>query len=50
MMDKLKGTFTRNPFAKDERKVSTKVSFAGSQDLLDTLWGYYFAPGSSVPF
>ncbi len=49
MMDKLKGTFTRNPFAKDERKVSTKVTFAGNKDLLDTLWGYYFATGSYVP-
>src|SRR4051812_24985097 len=49
MMDKLRGTFTRNPFAKDERKVNTKLTFAGNQDLLDTLWGYYFATGSHVP-
>jgi hypothetical protein len=49
MMDKLRGTFTRNPFAKDERKVNTKQTFAGNQDLLDTLWGYYFATGSHVP-
>ncbi len=49
MMDKLRGAFTRNPFAKEERKVNTKLTFAGSQDLLDTLWGYYFATGSHVP-
>src|SRR6267378_5068266 len=49
MMDKLRGAFTRNPFAKDERKVNTKLTFASSQDLLDTLWGYYFATGSHVP-
>ncbi|MBR1120066.1 hypothetical protein JQ628_00970 [Bradyrhizobium lablabi] len=49
MMDKLKGTFTKNPFAKDERKVNIKLTFATNQDLLDTLWGYYFATGSNVP-
>ena len=49
MMDKLRGAFTKNPFAKDERKVSTTLTFASNQDLLDTLWGYYFATGSHVP-
>jgi hypothetical protein len=49
MMDKLRGTFTRNPFAKEERKINTKMTFASNQDLLDTLWGYYFATGSHVP-
>jgi hypothetical protein len=49
MMDKLKNTFTKNPFAKEEKKVNTTISFAGSQDLLDTLWGYYFATGSNMP-
>jgi len=49
MMDKLKTTFTKNPFGKDEKKVNTTVTFAGSQDLLDTLWGYYFATGSNMP-
>src|SRR5438876_2092390 len=49
MMDKLRGTFTSNPFAKEERKVNTKMTFASNQDLLDTLWGYYFATGSHVP-
>src|SRR3977135_2117659 len=24
-------------------------TFAGNQDLLDTLWGYYFATGSHIP-
>lgn len=49
MMDKLRGVFTRNPFAKDEKKLNTTVTYAGNQDLLDTLWGYYFATGSHVP-
>jgi hypothetical protein len=49
MMDKLRGAFTHNPFAKEEKKLDTKVTFANSQDLLDTLWGYYFATGSHVP-
>ena len=49
VMDKLKTTFTKNPFGKDEKKVNTTISFAGSQDLLDTLWGYYFATGSNMP-
>src|SRR5690349_317016 len=49
VMDKLKTTFTKNPFGKEEKKVNTTLSFAGSQDLLDTLWGYYFATGSQMP-
>jgi hypothetical protein len=49
MLDKLRGTLTRNPFAKEERKLDTKLTYATSQDLLDTLWGYYFATGSHVP-
>src|SRR5215472_12408948 len=42
MMDKIKGAFTKNPFAKDEKKLNIVQTFAGNQDLLDTLWGYYF--------
>src|SRR4051812_39687723 len=49
VMDKLRGAFTKNPFAKDERKLNTTLTFAGNQDLLDTLWGYYFATGSHAP-
>jgi hypothetical protein len=46
MLDKMRGTFTRNPFAKDDSTVRVTLSFAGNPDLLDTLWGYYFATGS----
>src|SRR6202165_2007942 len=49
MLDKLKGAFTQNPFAKDDKKLKMKQTFAGNQDLLDTLWGYYFATGSYKP-
>jgi hypothetical protein len=49
MLDKLRGVFTKNPFAKDDKKLNTALTFAGSQDLLDTLWGYYFATGSHRP-
>jgi len=49
VLDKLRGTLTRNPFAKEQRKLDTKLTYATSQDLLDTLWGYYFATGSHVP-
>jgi hypothetical protein len=49
MMDRLRGAFTRNPFAKEDKKLNTKLTFANSQDLLDTLWGYYFATGSHLP-
>jgi hypothetical protein len=49
MLDKLRGAFTQNPFAKQERKLDTKLSFAANQDLLDTLWGYYFATGAHEP-
>ncbi|MBR1278342.1 hypothetical protein [Bradyrhizobium sp. AUGA SZCCT0283] len=49
MMDKLRGAFTKSPFAKDERKLNTTLTFASNQDLLDTLWGYYFATGSHAP-
>jgi hypothetical protein len=46
MLDKMRGVFTRNPFAKDDRTVRTTLTFASNPDLLDTLWGYYFATGS----
>ncbi|HEV3447496.1 MAG TPA: hypothetical protein VG099_22840, partial [Gemmataceae bacterium] len=49
MMEKIKGVFTKNPFAKDEKKLKMQQTFAGNQDLLDTLWGYYFATGSFRP-
>src|SRR5271156_801853 len=51
MMDKIKGVFTKNPFAKDDKdkKIRMQQTFAGNQDLLDTLWGYYFATGSFRP-
>jgi hypothetical protein len=49
MLDKLRGTFTHNPFAKNDKKLNTALTFAGNQDLLDTLWGYYFATGSHLP-
>src|ERR1700716_2767556 len=49
MLDKLRGAFTKNPFAKDDSKLKMRQTFAGNQDLLDTLWGYYFATGSHVP-
>ncbi|MEH2536643.1 hypothetical protein [Bradyrhizobium sp. AZCC 1699] len=49
MMDKLRGAFTKNPFAKEERKLNTTLTLASNQDLLDTLWGYYFATGSHAP-
>jgi hypothetical protein len=49
VMDKLRGVFTKNPFAKEERKLDTTLTYAGNQDLLDTLWGYYFATGSHAP-
>ncbi len=49
MMDKLRGVFTKNPFAKDEKKLNMALTYAGNQDLLDTLWGYYFATGSHLP-
>ena len=47
--NKLRGAFTQNPFAKDEKKLTIAITYAGNQDLLDTLWGYYFATGSHVP-
>ena len=49
MFDKIRGVFTKNPFAKDDKKLKMIQTFAGNQDLLDTLWGYYFATGSHVP-
>jgi hypothetical protein len=49
MMEKIKGVFTKNPFAKEDKKLKMRQTFAGNQDLLDTLWGYYFATGSYAP-
>jgi hypothetical protein len=48
-LDKLRAAFARNPFKKEEKKLDTTLSYAGNQDLLDTLWGYYFATGSHRP-
>jgi hypothetical protein len=47
--DKLRAAFTKNPFKKEEKKLDTTLSYAGNQDLLDNLWGYYFATGSHLP-
>jgi hypothetical protein len=49
MLDKLRVVFTRNPFAKEDKKLKMAQTFASNQDLLDTLWGYYFATGSHLP-
>jgi hypothetical protein len=49
MFDKLRGVFTHNPFAKEDKKLQMTQTFASNQDLLDTLWGYYFATGSHLP-
>lgn len=49
MLDKLRHVFTHNPFAKEEKKLDMAQTFASNQDLLDTLWGYYFATGSHLP-
>ena len=49
VMDKLKGALTKNPFTKEDKKLKMRQTFAGNQDLLDTLWGYYFATGSFRP-
>ncbi|MDB5582092.1 MAG: hypothetical protein JWR80_7268 [Bradyrhizobium sp.] len=49
MLDKLRGAITRNPFAKNDKKLKMTPTFASNQDLLDTLWGYYFATGSHIP-
>jgi hypothetical protein len=49
MLEKLRGAFSKNPFAKDVKKLKMIQTFAGNQDLLDTLWGYYFATGSHEP-
>jgi len=49
MFDKMRGVFTKNPFAKEEKKLKLVQTFASNQDLLDTLWGYYFATGSHLP-
>ena len=47
--DKVSGAFKQNPFSRDKKAVHATVNFANSQDLLDTLWGYYFATGSHAP-
>jgi hypothetical protein len=49
MFDKVRDFFTHNPFAKEDRKLKLTLTFASNQDLLDTLWGYYFATGSHAP-
>jgi hypothetical protein len=48
MMEKVRGVFAK-PFTKEEKKLNTTMTYANNQDLLDTLWGYYFATGSHLP-
>jgi hypothetical protein len=48
MLDRLRNTLTRDPFAKEDKMLDIKPIFAGNQDLLDTLWGYYCATASHV--
>jgi hypothetical protein len=48
-LDKVSDTFKHNPFAKEDKVLHPKINFANNQELLDTLWGYYFATGSHVP-
>jgi hypothetical protein len=48
-LDKVTNTFKHNPFAKEDKAVHPTMNFAGNQDLLDTLWGYYFATGNHAP-
>lgn len=48
--DKVSGAFKHNPFSSDDKAVvHMTINFANSQDLLDTLWGYYFATGNHAP-
>ena len=50
MLDKLRGVFTKNPVRQGRQdKLKMAQTFASNQDLLDTLWGYYFATGSHLP-
>jgi hypothetical protein len=49
MIDRLRGVLTRNPFAKEDKTLKMALTFASNQDLLDTLWGFYFATGSHAP-
>jgi hypothetical protein len=48
--DKVSGIFSHGPFSREDKSAERKpVTFANSQDLLDVLWGYYFATGSYTP-
>ena len=47
--DKVSGAI-KHPFSKEDKDTAAKpVTFANSQELLDVLWGYYFATGSYTP-
>jgi hypothetical protein len=48
-LDKMKVALKTNPFSREDKVVHARINFANNQDLLDTLWGYYFATGSHVP-
>src|SRR4030088_2002306 len=43
MWDKVRGVFTKNPFAKDDKKLKMMQTFAGNQDQLDVLKGCFLA-------
>jgi hypothetical protein len=47
-MDKVKGFFSGETFWGSEKKAKRQVTFQSSPELIDALWGIYFATGSEA--
>ena len=48
-IDKMKGFFQGNVFFSSTKPLKRQVTFASSPELIDALWGMYYATGSEAP-
>jgi hypothetical protein len=48
-MDKVKGFFRGDMFSKSTPPAKRKITFASSPELIDILWGMYYATGDDAP-
>jgi hypothetical protein len=48
-MDKMKGFFSGEMFSSEKKPVKRQITFQSSPELIDALWGIYYATGSPAP-
>ncbi|MGO8955013.1 MAG: hypothetical protein ACLQF2_17040 [Rhodomicrobium sp.] len=47
-MDKVKGFFSGDMFSKEKKQAKRQITFQSSPELIDALWGIYYATGSEA--